>query len=213
MLMMRNKTWIAIFAVLLVVGGFVYLTSQTSEIPRVTETQQEEVETSVVTNGEISCSGEATPALTEGPYYKAGSPERDNIAQGQIGEELVVEGYVLSTECEPISGAWIDFWQAGADGNYDNIGFNLRGHQYTDQMGRYRLETVMPARYSGRTAHIHVKVRANENSSVLTTQLFFPDPPAGGQNQSDSIFNEALVVDMQEAEEGNVASFNFILPK
>ena len=38
-----------------------------------------------------------TPALTEGPYYKANSPERTSLLEsGMTGTRLVVTGYVLS---------------------------------------------------------------------------------------------------------------------
>src|SRR2546423_5608903 len=45
--------------------------------------------------------------------------------------------------------------------------YRLRGHQYTDEAGRFYLETVMPGEYPGRTLHIHVKVQA-PNQSILT---------------------------------------------
>src|SRR6266542_4488391 len=64
----------------------------------------------------------------EGPYYKAGAPERaDLVASGMKGVPLIVEGRVLSTRGEPLPGAILDFWQANADGEYDNQGFTLRG--------------------------------------------------------------------------------------
>lgn len=206
--MMRNKILVGIFALLLVFGGLAYLSSQTAQTPTEVATEQQDFQVVEDDGVAITCSGEATPSLTEGPYYKANSPERNDIAEGQEGESLVVEGYVLNTDCEPIAGAWLDFWQAGADGNYDLVGYNLRGHQYTDEMGRFRLESVIPARYSGRTPHIHLKVRANDASEVLTTQLFFPGE---AQNQTDSIFRESLVVDLREEESGNIAHFNFVL--
>ena len=89
------------------------------------------------------------------------------------GTKLVLSGAVLTSECQPVANALVDFWQADSNGEYDNTGFTLRGHQYTDENGRYQLVTVVPGLYTGRTEHIHVKVQAS-NAPVLTTQLFFP---------------------------------------
>lgn len=156
-----------------------------------------------------NCSGRLTPSLEEGPFYKPGSSERTNIADpGTTGSKLVVEGYVLDRNCQPIASAWLDFWQADGNGAYDNVGYNLRGHQYTDETGRYRLETVRPVEYGPRTAHIHAKVRANDDSPVLTVQLFLPGER---RNQADPIFDSSLVMNIVDADGGEKATFNFVL--
>ena len=150
----------------------------------------------------------ATPSQTEGPFYKANTPQRTSlIEQGMGGTKLIVTGYVLSPDCRPVPGAWLDFWQADDRGEYDNTGFRMRGHQFTDNAGVYYLETVMPGLYTGRTRHIHVKVRA-PNGPTLTTQLYVPGE---AQNARDGIFNPALVVTMRDAPEGKIATFNFIV--
>jgi protocatechuate 3,4-dioxygenase beta subunit len=123
------------------------------------------------------------------------------------GTKLIVTGVVLTTDCKPIAGAWVDFWQANDEGVYDNAGYTLRGHQATDENGRYTLDTILPGLYPGRTRHIHVKVQA-PNHPVLTTQLYFPDEPS---NNSDSIFDPALIVNLQDTANGKVATFNFVL--
>src|SRR5688500_3236842 len=57
--------------------------------------------------------GRFTPASSEGPYFKAGSPEKRNLyADVGDGTKLTVSGYVLSTECAPQVKARVDFWQA-----------------------------------------------------------------------------------------------------
>jgi protocatechuate 3,4-dioxygenase beta subunit len=123
------------------------------------------------------------------------------------GTRVVVAGSVLSTDCRPIPGALVDFWQADDRGEYDNAGFRLRGHQFTDDLGRYRLETVVPGLYPGRTRHIHVRVQAR-NQPVLTTQLYFPDEPA---NRRDGIFRPELVMAVRDAEGAKMAAFDFVL--
>ena len=152
--------------------------------------------------------GAATPSQTEGPYYKPNTPMRASLLEpGMPGTKLVIEGSVLTAACKPVPRAMLDFWQADAAGRYDNAGYRLRGHQLTNEAGRYRLETIVPAEYPGRTRHIHVKVQA-PGQPALTTQLYFPD----GNNQRDSIFNPALVMLVRDVDGGKAATFDFILP-
>lgn len=149
-----------------------------------------------------------TPAMTEGPFYKPDSPERTLLLEADTpGTPLFLTGFVLTQDCQPIPNAWLDFWQTDGAGEYDNAGFKMRGHQFTDETGRYSLETVVPGIYPGRTAHIHVKVQAPDGP-VLTTQLFFPGV-AG--NETDSIFSPQLLVALQ-GEGGQVSgTFDFVV--
>jgi protocatechuate 3,4-dioxygenase beta subunit len=154
------------------------------------------------------CSGVLTPSQTEGPYYKAGSPERSSLlTAGMTGTKIVITGFVFGKDCQPVARAWLDFWQADSRGAYDNSGYTLRGHQFTDASGGYRLETVVPGEYPGRTPHIHVKVRAPDGPT-LTSQLYFPGV---ARNNSDGIFNEALLLSVQDGAGGKTGTFNFVL--
>ncbi len=158
----------------------------------------------------VACKAPAalTPAMTEGPYFKANTPERVSLIDaGMAGTPLTLTGYVLTTDCQPVAHALLEFWQANAQGQYDNAGYILRGHQYTDANGRYQLQTINPGLYPGRTEHIHVKVQA-PGGPVLTSQLFFPNV-AG--NKTDAIFNAALLVTPQGDAAGGQAGFNFII--
>ncbi len=153
-------------------------------------------------------SGGLTPPQTEGPYFTPKSPLRASLLEtGMGGPRLVVEGVVLSTACTPIPGVLIDFWQADDRGEYDNSGYRLRGHQLTDDRGRYRLVTIVPGAYPGRTRHIHVKVAA-PNRPALTTQLYFPDEPG---NRRDGIFAPELVMKLRDGQEGKLGTFDFVL--
>ena len=154
-----------------------------------------------------ACLTQSTPAQTEGPYFKPGSPARTSLIEsGMSGTRLVLSGRVLTLACAPVAGATLDFWQADAGGTYDNSGYRLRGHQLTDAAGRYYLETILPGEYPGRTEHIHVKVLA-PGKAVLTTQLYFPDV---ARNQQDSIFDPRLLVTMQNTATGKAATFDFV---
>ena len=149
-----------------------------------------------------------TPAQTEGPYFTPNSPARVSLVEsGMAGTKLVIEGYVLSTSCQPVARALVDFWQCDNAGNYDNAGYRLRGHQFTDAQGIYRLKTIVPAPYPGRTPHIHVKVQA-PSGRVLTTQLYFPDQPG---NRSDGLFRPELLLRVAPTGEGLAGRFDFVL--
>jgi protocatechuate 3,4-dioxygenase beta subunit len=158
-----------------------------------------------------SCAAPAslTPAVTEGPYFKAGSPERSSFVDaGMPGTRLTITGTVFNASCQPVANAKLDFWQADAKGQYDNAGYTLRGHLFTDAAGRYQLETIIPGEYPGRTEHIHVKVQA-PGGPVLTTQLFFPGV---SDNQADGIFDAHLLLNhVQDAGNGKTATFDFVV--
>lgn len=150
-----------------------------------------------------------TAPVEEGPYYKKGSPERTTIAGDDIpGRRLVLEGKVLDTGGRPVAGAWLDFWQADSEGNYDNTGFTLRGYQYTDENGRYRLETIRPKEYLFRSPHVHAKLRANSSSPVLTTQLYFPGE---ARNETDPLFEAGTVMNLARMDNGEHATFDFVV--
>ena len=134
---------------------------------------------------------EATLRQTEGPFFKPSSPGRVELLEtGMPGQPIELVGFVLSRACKPHAGALLDFWQADDKGRYDNSAFRLRGHQFTDAEGRYRLRSIVPGLYPGRTRHIHVKVQPS-GGRVLTTQLYFPGE---SENRSDGLFRKELLV-------------------
>lgn len=149
-----------------------------------------------------------TPAMTEGPYFKPNSPLRSSLIEdGVTGTPILLTGQVLAQDGQPIAGAVVDLWQANANGQYDNVGYTLRGHTLTDENGWYAIETIVPGLYPGRTRHFHVKVQP-PGGPVLTTQLFIPDEPA---NLRDRIFDPRLILDLQEDEHGLIGRFTFVV--
>ena len=151
---------------------------------------------------------EPTPSETEGPFFKPRSPLRASLIEpGMKGTPLIVRGRVFSRSCRPLAGALLDFWHADDDGEYDNVGFRLRGHQFTNANGEYQLETIVPGLYEPRTRHIHVKVQA-PHGRVLTSQLYFPGEP---RNASDGIFNSDLLVTVQSTGTPMQVTFNFVV--
>jgi protocatechuate 3,4-dioxygenase beta subunit len=149
-----------------------------------------------------------TEAQTAGPYFKPSSPERASLLEpGLAGERLVLSGRVLTTDCSPVGRVLLDICQANADGAYDNRGFRLRGHLFTDSDGRYRLETIVPGLYPGRTRHIHVRLQ-RPGGRVLTTQLYFPDEAL---NRRDGLFEPSLLVALKREAGVAQAAFDFVL--
>jgi protocatechuate 3,4-dioxygenase beta subunit len=150
----------------------------------------------------------------EGPYYKAGAPERSSIWEpGMEGSKLTVTGRVLNTRCEPIPYATLDAWQCDAKGVYDNTGYNMRGKLKTDGKGRYELVTILPPPYKVsadryRPAHIHLKLSAPA-SKVLTTQLYFDGDK---WNEVDKAYRKSLTIRPTDSKNGSKkASFDFHL--
>lgn len=143
-----------------------------------------------------------TPADMEGPYFLANSPQRSALFEpGMPGERLLLTGYVLTVDCKPLPGVRLEFWQADAAGAYDLQGYRLRGHQLSDELGRYTLDTVIPGLYEPRPRHIHVKLLP-EGVPGLTTQLYFPGEGAPA----------AQTVEMVQPVGSGQAVFNFVLP-
>jgi len=150
---------------------------------------------------------DVTPSQTEGPYFKPDSPERSDLRSGVSGTRLLLSGTVVTTACQPVGRALVDLWQADDAGEYDNSGFRLRGHVFTDDQGRYQFDTVVPGLYPGRTRHLHVKAQA-PSGRVLTTQLYFAGE---AQNARDGIYREECLITMSDTGGGKAGTFRFVL--
>lgn len=144
---------------------------------------------------------------TEGPYFKPDSPLRSSMVNDGPGTRLVVSGYVFGLACRPVPGVLLDFWQADDNGAYDNVGYTFRGHQFSDANGAYRLDTVVPGLYPGRTRHIHVKLQA-PGRPVVTTQLYFPGEP---RNSADTIYDARLLMNVRQNGNAREGSYDFVL--
>jgi protocatechuate 3,4-dioxygenase beta subunit len=165
--------------------------------------------------GDLACTaGQVTASQTDGPFYTPKTPLRRDIRNAfpQMAA-FVIAGRVVDTSCRPIAGAVLDFWQTGDDGAYDNQGYGYRGHQFTDQQGRFELVTVRPSAYSAlgvwRGPHIHVKVQG-PSTALLTTQLYMPDEP--DFNARDGGYDPALEVQLADFRDGaERARFDFVM--
>ncbi|SFB56048.1 Dioxygenase [Rhizobium sp. NFR07] len=142
-----------------------------------------------------------------GPFFKPNSPlKRDLYPDSPHGERITVAGVILDTRCWPLSGSLVEIWQADEKGDYDSVGFRLRGHQFSDTQGRWWFNTIVPALYPGRTRHFHFKVQ-RPGGRVITTQLYFPGE---ARNAGDRLFDEALLLNIKQTGDGKFGRFDFV---
>jgi len=179
---------------------------------------------------------------TEGPYFVDEKLNRSDItsdpSNGSVKEGVpLVLNMTVSTvsgaTCTPLSGALVDMWHCDAEGAYSDISGGagqantagqkfLRGYQTTDANGRVTFQTIYPGWYSGRTVHIHFKVRTAEGLESLTSQLFFDEAVTDAviaqapyntrgapdtTNSNDNIFDPSLIVALTEDGGGYAGSF------
>lgn len=142
----------------------------------------------------------ATPAQTEGPFYPLFPPDDDDAdllrngarARDAAGEPTVLQGTVVGLDGRPLAGAVVEIWQCDAHGHYHHPGdgdradpaFQGFGQVTVGADGRYRFRTLRPVPYSGRTPHIHVKVK-HGGRERLTTQLYVAGEP---RNERDFLW-------------------------
>jgi hydroxyquinol 1,2-dioxygenase len=182
--------------------------------------------------------GHTTESSLLGPFFRNGAPTFPNdadIADGTVGERLLVSGQVLNQSSKPIARATIDTWQASADGLYDlqqphPDEMKLRGRFQTDDDGRFRFRSVRPSsypvpadgpvgrmlralgRHPYRPAHVHFMIAA-PGYRTLTTALYLD---GDRYLDSDAVFGakESLIVRIERSSSSDSPSaiaFRFVL--
>ncbi len=189
---------------------------------------------------------EERPEQTEGPYFVDELLNRSDIrtdpTDGSVSEGIKLSlafavGQVQGETCTPLADAQVDIWHCDAAGLYSDEASEgtegrkfLRGYQLTDADGMARFITIFPGWYSGRTIHIHFKIRlfkGDETVYDFTSQLNFdgalcdtvmllpPYDTRGLQdttNEEDGIFSsdgDSLMLDLAEDGEGGyTGTFN-----
>jgi len=167
-----------------------------------------------------------TPRLTEGPFYPDRLPlDTDNdllIVNDSItpavGEITHLTGRVLGVSGEPIRDAVVEIWQVdnkavyihSADSGHRQRDTNFQGFGRcaTGRKGEYYFRTIKPVPYTGRTPHIHVKVKKG-GRELLTTQIFINGHP---QNEADMVLGgvrdpldrELVLVDFKPIKESEI---------
>jgi len=171
-----------------------------------------------------------TPAQAEGPFYPVELPQDtdfDLLRHGDLrytrGQASWLEGTVRDPDGHPLRGANVEIWQCDVDGHYRHPrdgwqadpAFQSFGRVAVDAEGRYRFHTIRPVAYSGRTPHIHLKVRLAQRT-LLTTQLYVEGDPG---NERDSLWRSlrdpldraALTVPFKPATDGLRAQFAIVV--
>ncbi len=170
-----------------------------------------------------------TPAQTEGPFYPVSLPadtDADLLRQGDQryakGQPCWLDGQVRDASGQPLPGALLEIWQCDADGHYRHPGdgaradpaFQAFGRAQADGQGRYRFRTIRPVAYSGRTPHIHLKVKLGRRT-LLTTQLYVAGEPGNAQDflwrRLSDAERAALTVPFQPVADGLRASFDIVV--
>jgi len=145
---------------------------------------------------------EVTPEGEICPYFAddsaAGFNRADLVSnidgtETQPGVPLLLTVTVVDGKkgCAPYVGAQIDIWHCNASGVYSDISAEstssdqwLRGYQVTDKNGRVTFKTVIPGWYSGRTTHIHLRVRSSYSAASSTTD---------GTNTTQCFFDQTFI--------------------
>lgn len=142
-----------------------------------------------------------TPTMTEGPFYPGPKDlllDQDNdltTITGKsgvaTGELIDLTGRVVDERDRPMKNALVEIWQCNGNGRYHHTGDDSRapldpffqgyGKTVTDREGRYRFRTIKPVAYSGRTPHIHFKVKSREFGE-MTSQMFVPGDPGNARD-------------------------------
>ncbi|MCG8312058.1 MAG: hypothetical protein MI976_02480 [Pseudomonadales bacterium] len=143
------------------------------------------------------CTVSLTGTTTEGPCYFS-VDESEDISEGLSGLPMQLCLQVIDEACNPLEGFVVEVWHCDTGGVYsadtsgsddssrfagnfctggDNEAENsqwYRGELTTNSSGRVNFRTCFPGWYSGRTIHIHFRVRNGSYDSVVS-QFCFDD--------------------------------------
>ncbi|MBL4766079.1 MAG: intradiol ring-cleavage dioxygenase [Colwellia sp.] len=144
-----------------------------------------------------ACTIALTGSTTEGPCYFAAESSND-ISTGISGLPMMLCLQLIDSNCNPLAGYEISVWHCDTQGVYsadtsdsaDSSRFAgnfctggnkeaekstwFRGELITDSNGRVNFKSCFPGWYSGRTIHIHFRVKNNNSDSVIS-QFCFTD--------------------------------------
>lgn len=168
-------------------------------------------------NTDINASDDGTctvsPSETKGPF-PIKTPSQlvlENIKSDRIGIALLINLTIenKNNNCLPIAGVLVDVWHCDKDGNYSEYGGTtmqqtdytsvhfLRGRQTTDSKGEASFLSIFPGWYQGRAPHIHVEVLTSSGTSLLVTQIAFPE------NVSSAVYSSTNYASHGQADTSN----------
>lgn len=172
--------------------GFLGLAVAAPSLLRAKETNAELTET-------LACS--VTNSETAGPFptITPASYVRTNMIGDRTGVAFTVNINIMNinANCAALQGAIVDIWHCDKDGNYSQYGgttmqqtnyttYNfLRGRQTTNSSGLVSFTSIFPGWYTSRATHIHVHIYNSAGTSLLVTQIAFPE----GTNSAVALVN------------------------
>ena len=170
-----------------------------------------------------------TRSQAEGPYYPVSPiPQNNDLVHfgGGVarGERLALGGALLDEGGEPVAGAVIEIWQCDAGATYrhpaapgtEGVDAHFAGFGATTTAadGRYRFDTILPVPYAGRPPHIHLKVRA-QGRTLLISQLYLKGRAREGSALKNLLSGKGrsdLVIDPVGNGETLEARFDIVVP-
>ena len=165
--------------------GFLGIVAAAPSLLRAMGTEKEMPEETAT----LACS--VTNSETAGPFptISPASWVRTNIIGDRTGVPFTINITVknVNGNCNAFAGAIVDIWHCDKDGNYSEYGGTgmqptnyttnhfLRGRQTTDANGLVSYTSIFPGWYTGRATHIHVHIYNASGTSLLITQIAFPE--------------------------------------
>jgi len=152
-----------------------------------------DINSSTTSGSGTGSSGTCTIAPTEtaGPFPTTtpSSLVRSDIRDDRTGVAFTITINVqnINNSCAALAGVIVDIWHCDKDGYYSEYGGSgmqstdytsvhfLRGRQTTDANGQVRFTSIFPGWYSGRATHIHVHIYNSSGTSLMITQIAFPE--------------------------------------
>jgi protocatechuate 3,4-dioxygenase alpha subunit len=143
-----------------------------------------------------------TPSQTVGPFYALGTTwlhTHDLARDATSGERITIAGTVVDGDGKPVPDAFLEIWQANAQGKYAHPddpqdkpvdqGFSGFGRVPTDKNGRFHFVTIKPGAVPGlgnslQAPHILVAVFMRGMLRHAYTRIYFSDEAA---NASDPV--------------------------
>lgn len=182
-------------------------------LPILTACSKDDTTTTNVTAG---CDGVTSPSETTGPFptIAPATLVLNDIRSDREGVMLTININIKNANASNalLAGAIVDIWHCDKDGSYSEYGGTglqplnytavhfLRGRQTTNAAGEVSYISIFPGWYNGRSTHIHVHIYAANGTSLLVTQIAFPE----GANSAN-----AIVTTTATGYKGNLTGYTY----
>ncbi|WP_395632915.1 T9SS type A sorting domain-containing protein [Flavobacterium sp.] len=153
------------------------------------------------TSAPLSCT--VTNSETAGPFptINPANYSISNIVGDRTGIAFTININIanINASCAAYQGVIVDIWHCDKDGYYSQYGGTamqtvnytsnnfLRGRQVSNASGVVSFTSIFPGWYQSRATHIHVHIYNASGTSLLVTQIAFPE----GTNSAVVLANAA----------------------